>query len=222
MKNSEKGMKRILIFWVIGLNMLMEASVPVAKAGLSSVIGGVNAPASTLGSYTMTSFAEDLRSSYSLCSYVTSPAGENITFSIPLRKREVGVSWSTWSHDYKGDVYWTGGDEKFVILTMPEGTSAFYFYAQPQNAAVHTITATAYDKNDESERIIQNISGTGGASYYGFYNTGGSDISKISIYGDADFAIGEFGISMIPAPDAFLLCYIGLSAVLGLKRQNLL
>jgi hypothetical protein len=223
MKNSEKGMKKIIIFWVIGLNMSMAASLPVAKAGLTSVIGGTSAPVSTLGPYAMTSFADDKRPSYLDCSYVTSPFGNNITFNIPLKHHIVSEDWLVWSHDYKGDVYWTGQNDLLVTLTMPSGTTAFYFYAQPQNMAVHTITAIAFDGISDIVQMSLDVSGNNGASYYGFYGTDGSIITKIKIYSKtADFAIGEFGIAMIPVPEAFLLGNIGLSAVLELKRQHIL
>ena len=66
-------MKRLIFFWVIGLNMSITALLPVSKAGLISVIGGTDAPASILGPYTMTSFADDLRPAPLDCTYVTSP-----------------------------------------------------------------------------------------------------------------------------------------------------
>ena len=129
--------------------------------------------------------------------------------------------WATWSNGYTGDVYWTGDGVNSVSISLPSGTSAFYFYAQPQNAGVHTITAVAFDGISEIETISQDVEGDSGASYYGFYGTEGTLITEITVYGGTiDFAIGEFGISIIPAPEAFLLCNVGLSFVFGLKRLH--
>lgn len=215
-------MKRILFFWVIGSIMLMAGSISVAKAGLKSVIGGISAPASTLGPYSISPFADDLRQSCKKYSFVTSPLIGDISFDLPLEHREILKDWATWSHGYTGDVYWTGEEDHLVTLTMPAGTSAFYFYAQPQNVEINTITAVAFDGADCIEQISQEVYGNSGACYYGFYGTEGSVITKIRIYSDTeDFAIGEFGISMIPAPEAFVLGNIGLSFVLELRRHRI-
>ena len=203
--------------------MLMAGSISVAEAGLSSVIGGTSAPASTLGPYSISPFEDDSRPSNKKYLYVTSPINGDVLFDLSLEHHEVLQDWASWSHDYTGDVYWTGEGEYLVTLTMPSGTSAFYFYAQPQNAVVNTITATAFDGVDCIETISQEVNGNSGACYYGFYGTEGSVIAKISIYSDArDFAIGEFGISMIPAPEAFLLGNIGLCTVLELRKRQIM
>jgi hypothetical protein len=215
-----KGMKRRLFFWVIGLKMLMAASLPVTKAGLIPVLDGTSAPDSTLGTYTVTSFGDDTRPAYYNYSSVTSPLGGNITFGTSLELCEVGEKWTTWSHDYKGDVYWSGEDRYFITLTMPAGTSAFYFYAQPYGSAEHTITASAYDGVSVVTEISQSVSGSSGASYFGFYGTNGSVIASIVVSTKTeDFAIGEFGISMIPAPAAIILAGIGLGTISRLRKS---
>ena len=216
-------MKRIIFFWVIGLNMSITALLPVSKAGLISVIGGTDAPTSVLGPYAMTSFTDDLRQVPQDCTYVTSPFGQDITFSIPMKHFEIPENWFTWSHDYSGDTYWTGDNNQLVNVSLPSETAAFYFYAQPDSTDVHTITAVAFDGISDVEQISIDISGNGGASYFGFYGTDGTVISQIKILSDScDFAIGEFGISIIPSPEALLLGNIGLGVVYELKRQHLL
>ncbi len=201
----------------------MSASVPVSKAGLISVAGGNNAPSPTLGPYIMTPFADDLRPANLDCSYVVSPLGGDVVLNIPMLHNEVPETWSTWSNSYKGDVYWTGQDNYFAALTMPSNTCAFYFYGQPNNINVHTISASAYDGVSERCKITQEVQGNAGACYYGFYGTEGSVITSIMVNCSTDdFAIGEFGIAILPAPEAFVLSNIGLSVVFGLRRLCIL
>lgn len=222
-ENSGRGMKRILFFGVMELIMSMTVLVPVTKAGLISVISGTSAPAATLCSYEMTPFAEDLRQVLQEYSFVASPLGGNITFNMPLEHRSVPEQWLFWSHGYSGDVYWTGENGGVINMTMPSGTVAFYFYAEPRDAGVQTITAVAFDGVSDIEIISQDIDCNKGASYFGFYGTGGSVITDIMVYSEKnDLAIGEFGISMIPVPEALLLSNIGLSLVIELKRYRIL
>ncbi|MBN2590471.1 MAG: hypothetical protein JXA96_11470 [Sedimentisphaerales bacterium] len=214
-------MKRILTFWVIGMLMSIIGSKSITKAGIQSVIGGTSAPASTLGPYLTLPFEDDLRPSYQQCTYVESPLSGNLDFDLPLEHREVPTNWTTWSNGYTGDIYLTNEGEFFVSLTLPVGTSAFYFYAQPELKAENTITAIAFDGIDCIEQITQEVNGNSGACYFGFYGTNGSDIANVNISSDAAYAIGEFGISMIPAPEAFLLGNIGLFSLIELKRHRI-
>ena len=65
-------MRRNLIYWVSVLVMSIVVSKSVAEAGIQSVAGGLNAPASALGPYTMSSFNDDLRLTSKKYSYVES------------------------------------------------------------------------------------------------------------------------------------------------------
>lgn len=214
-------MKRIVFFRVIGLIMSITASESVAKAGLISVSGGQIMSPTTLGPYTITPFSDDLRPIGQQYTFVTSPLGGNVTFSFPMIHDEIMPGWSSWSNDYQGDVYWTGPGNHFAVLKMPSETCAFYFYAQPRYSDVHTISALAYDGISNICQISQEVHFYSGAGYYGFYCTEGSVIDTITIYcNTTDFAIGEFGISMLPAPGAILLGAIGVGIVGCLRRKR--
>jgi hypothetical protein len=161
---------------------------------------GTAAPPSTLGPYTMTPFGPDSRNLGSSVNNVPLPAGVScggqLGFSTYLDHVRIGQGWATWSHNYKGDVYWTNGSS--VTLTLPDGTGAFYFYAEPNNFSTFTIEAITADGTSSGPIPV---TGNSGAKYFGFYTTSTSPLSTIKITvenGAQGFAIGEFGIACIP------------------------
>jgi hypothetical protein len=160
---------------------------------------GTGTPPSTLGPYTMTAFGADARASCgasgSMVTGVTDPAG-TIIFSQALMHRIAGTCWATWSNGYTGDVYGTDSstDVSTVTITLPAGTPAFYFYAEPNQLAVLTITATGDDGTTSGP---VSVNGNGGARYFGFYGVGGATVSSITVTTNdpLGFAVGEFGIA---------------------------
>ena len=153
---------------------------------------GTGAPPATLGGYSMTQFGLDPQALGStIVSGVTDPAG-TIGFAPGLSHTRVGQDWLTWSNGYTGDVYYTGANQ--ITLTLPAGTKAFSFYAEPQQFAVFSVEATAQDGTTSGPIAVQ---GNAGAQNFGFYATGSQTLSSITVT-TADptgFAVGEFGIS---------------------------
>jgi hypothetical protein len=197
--------------------MSLAISVSVANAGLVGVTGGTASPSLSLGPYNMTAFPADSQTAgYTAVSSVASPLGGSVVFNSLLLHAVTPEEWLTWSHDYDGDVYYASSTRS-ITMTMPEGTSAFYFYAQPNSFSLHTISANV----NAGIEISQDVEGYQGASYYGFYGTEGSMISSITVTCEtADFAIGEFGIARIPAPSAICLGCIGMNFFMWLRRRH--
>jgi len=168
---------------------------------------GTAAPPSTLGTYNMTAFGPDPQPNCfeagSIVTSVSDPAG-TIGFTPALRHDHQttapgGGCWATWSHGYTGDVYDTASavDPTTATINLPSGTNAFYFYAEPNQRVVLTITATA--QNGTTSGPVS-VDGDGGAKYFGFYGTGGVTVASITVTTSdtLGFAVGEFGISVAP------------------------
>jgi hypothetical protein len=154
---------------------------------------GTGPPPATLGPYTMTAFGPDpqpVNQGPDVTS-VNDPAG-TVSFSPALNHSTVGNGWDTWSHGYTGDVYWTTGST--ITITLPAGTRAFYFYAEPNTFDVFEVTATAQDGTTSGPIQVQ---GNSGAKYFGFYATGTPNIESIMVTttDTTGFGVGEFGIA---------------------------
>jgi Subtilase family len=153
---------------------------------------GTGPPPATLGPYTMTPFAPDPRPEGESVSSLADPAG-TIGFSPAVTHLVTPSSWATWSHGYSGDVYFTE-TESTVTMTLPAGTKAFAFYAEPNTFDSFTVEAIAQD-GTSSEPV--DIEGEEGARYFGFYGTAAQTVAKIKVTASdpAGFAVGEFEIA---------------------------
>ncbi len=151
------------------------------------------APPLTLGGYTMTPFGTDPSALDSLLSGLAGPLGGTLTFSTPVRHDNVANGWATWSHGYQGDVYDSTADIDTLLLGLPVGTTAFYFYAEPNQWAKFNITAVTDDGSFINHSAVD---GNGGAYGFGFVAQPGTTLSSITVStSDLDFSIGEFGIA---------------------------
>jgi hypothetical protein len=191
--------RTIVLLATMALTLLVASGVALAGSIAVDTSPGTAAPPPTLGPYTMTPFAAGGRPLNDLVTDVAAPAGAAgaLQFDRPLTHSRIGSGWATWSHGYTGDVYWTDSTDQ-VVMTLPANTQAFYFYAEPNDQAIHDVTATASDGTTSGP---VKVNGLGGAQYYGFYTTNGTTLSTITV--DADptaffrgFAIGEFGIAV--------------------------
>jgi Ca2+-binding RTX toxin-like protein len=186
----------VLFMALVAALLLLATSAPRAIAATSITVDtspGTAAPPATLGPYLMTSFGADSRPLFQEVRGVPAPGGAGtLRFDRPMDHRRVGDGgWLTWSHRYTGDVYYSNGRAQ-VVMTLPEKTKAFYFYAEPDRFNTFTVTATANDGTTSGPVAVR---GRAGAKYFGFYTTGRSTIKTVEVDPDAlGFAVGEFGI----------------------------
>jgi hypothetical protein len=186
-----------------------------SQAAIQVVDLGTGAPPASIGGYTMVPFGDDTRAVFADVSGVGvaegSPFG-SIGFSPDLSHREIGNGWSTWSHGYTGDVYYSNGATS-VSITLAPMTGAFYFYAEPNPFGQFTITASSGQTS-----ISLSVEGDAGANGFGFYTDDFSALTSITVTSDVDFAIGEFGAARVPAPGAGALALAGLGMIARRRR----
>jgi hypothetical protein len=85
------------------------------------------------GGKKMTPFKRDRQPNFSLVRNVNGPTGQ-IRFSQFVTHylvRNKPRHWRSWSHGHRGDVYYSPAS---LTITLPPGTTAFYFYAEPNDA----------------------------------------------------------------------------------------
>jgi PEP-CTERM motif len=203
----------------LSLAAVAAAALLMASTAQASLIwfppDSTAAAPATLGQYTMTAFGDDARPNGTV-SDVASPLGGVVGFSPDLTHVEIGAGWATWSHGYTGDVYFTNGTT--ITLTLPSGTGAFYFFAEPNVFDLFTITAVA----DDGSGSAQVVNGFSGAKFFGVYSDDFAAIDHIDITVDPSamgFAVGEFGIAAVPEPSTLLLMGAGLLATRMRRRK---
>jgi hypothetical protein len=178
-------------------------ALPVAvQAEITGVALGTAAPPAELGGYTMIPFPPDERTLLEDVTWVSGPTGD-IEFDIPMSHRRIGHGWSTWSHGYRGDVYYTYSARE-VTLALPPGTGAFMLYAE-LNYGQGDMIATANDGTSVTQYAYWSY----GAVGFGFYTDGSTDLTSITVSTYRDFAVGEFSTAAIPEPGTLGLFVFG-------------
>jgi hypothetical protein len=183
-----------------GISNFATVTTPRATIWIQDL--GIVAPPRTLGGQAMTAFADDTRPEPTGVTTVPSPLGGDLTFNSLLSHfTAVTPSWRTWSHGYVGDVYFDPMTS--LTMTLPAGTTAFFFYAEPNTFGLFNFTVTT---SDGDTAVVTSgdlpIEGDSGAHGFGFYtsNTTITSIAVTTVSGANGFAVGEFGIAKRPLP----------------------
>ena len=159
---------------------------------------GINPPPSTLGPYAMTPFGPDGLAPDSTTTSVPAPGGSSVGFGGPslfvVRPSDVAGGWTA---GYAGHVYALG--PTVVTLTLPSGTRAFFFYAEPNRfGGPYTVTATSSNGTTSGPVTFTGVGFGVRAQYFGFYmsTTTSATLASITISNNAstDTIVGEFGI----------------------------
>jgi PASTA domain len=212
------GTRRLFVVLSAGMVALALGAgavrpAPARAAGAITFDGspGTGTPPSTLGPYTMQRFGDDPRPLNTVVSGVTGPTGQ-VGFTPALLY--VGGKGSNWP---AADSYYTGNlgnlnarngiGATSMTFTLPPGTKAFYFYAQPFGnlgdvpPQTWPMSATAQD-GTASGTIRVAGADLGGAQYFGFYTDGSANLTSIRVDSPLmDFLVGEFGIALAIVPN---------------------
>jgi len=209
-------------FWILTCSALGLALT--ASAAVSVVDLGIVEPPGCFGGYQLGAFPADLSEPRTLTTALAPPtafAGSgNLIFDAELRHSPLGSLWETWSHGYAGSVYYLDGDE--LSLTLPANTLAFYLYIQPNSK----LSQFEFEVGSSATSITCQISGDGGARGIGFYTDDPMDpirsVTVLQTTGSSDgFAVGEFGINVIPEPGSFgAVAALGLLGFVGGRRRR--
>ncbi len=146
-----KNVARRLGFAVAVLG-LMVGSAGQAEAGIVLSSLGTSAPPSTLGGYTLTPFGPDGTALFANESALATPIGGVLNFSTPVNHRRIGSGWSSWSHGYASDVYYTNGATSLTMGLNP-GVGASISMPRPNPFASFSFTATASDGSTLTQSI---------------------------------------------------------------------
>ena len=185
--------------------LILMTATAASHAGIVFTNLGASAPPASVGGLSLTPFdltPQAALPEYSLVSVIPgSPVTGTLSTSFPVQKYTAGQSWgSSWSHGYTGPIYYA--DQDAVVLTLPAGSKAFYFYAQPNYYGSYAMTVTT-DTGTSSGPISVS---TGyfdpgqGANGFAFHADAGETITTVTISSPSTggFAFGEFGINAGP------------------------
>lgn len=187
----------------------MCANAPPLKAAILAVDNSASWATgsdtlSKLG-FKMVPVANTSQPEFSILSTLSSPLG-NLTFSPLVQKMNINSAWTTWSHGYTGEVYFSGWNVLTTTITLPAGISAFDLYVEPNLFGLFDIAVTGM--NGTSTTLLQKVSGLSGAKYFGFYATEGDLLSTIKItdlsngaahgFGMAEFRLASRPIAAVP------------------------
>ena len=184
---------------VLGFLLVVPAQAAVHFVNLGTV-----APPTSVGGIPVTPFNVAPQAALADDTIVTTipgcPFAGGLTIATSVQKLTAPTSWSAvWGNGYTGPVFFS--QPASATLTLPPGTTAFYFYSEPDQYGTYSVTAVT-DSGTSSGAIPVTVgTSSGAANGFGFYADGGDSIKTITISVDASidgYALAEFGISVTP------------------------
>jgi len=208
---------------------MMKLSLVLTGAALALAAGsalaantgsllGILLPPSQAGPLKLVTFDPDLRPEFDLVTGVASPLGGNVGFDQDLEHVIVPYSWGSWSHDYEGDAYALGTASFELVISLPAGTGAFAFYAEPATFIFESFSV----QETNSAELLESIEGDGGAAGFLFKSGANSELNQITIRSSAPFAVGEFSIAAVPegSTHSAAVTLAGLAGLLTWRRRR--
>jgi hypothetical protein len=209
-------MRQVMRLLIAGIVAGFAATL--ASGGIIGIVGGTAAPPSSLGPFTLREFALDTRPIFSEVMDVPSPLGGLVGFDEPMTHTRAGlIGWSSWSHGYAGDVYFTTnhppGLSRTLDLTQamdPElgGVAAFRLSIAPHVSDLVSFTLVATSLDGEVAQVHVVVEQFSQGRWLGFYTTDDDVITSVrveTLRAFGTFGIAEFAIAAIPEPGTLVL-----------------
>lgn len=193
---------------------LVALAAGAASAGIIGVTGGLEAPPSSLGPFTLREFARDTRPILGEVLDVPSPLGGTVRFDELMTHTRAGLGgWGTWSHGYVGDVYFTylhpPGESRTLdfteVATELGGAGAFRLSIAPSHSDGVTFDLIAATQSGLETSLRIEVGHPTLGRWLGFYATDGDVISSIRIQTNRTFGLAEFAVAAVPEPSSLLV-----------------